>query len=73
MTNLPKRDLASEAAKHFRGSAEDRILEARRLGEEILDVFLASQPPGTTRAQARHTLQRNTHRGRRPSAVTESE
>lgn len=70
MASFAKRDLASEAAKHFRGTAEERILEARRLGEEVLDLFLASQPPGTTRADARRTLQRNTHRGRRPSAVT---
>lgn len=72
MASLPKRDLAAEAAKHFHGTAEERILECRRLGEAVLILFLASQPPGTTRAEARRTLQRNAHAGRRWSAVTGS-
>lgn len=73
MARLPRRDLASEASKHFHGTAEERMLAARRLGEEALDLYLASQPPGVTREQARRLLQRNKNRGRRPSTVAEVE
>jgi len=73
MARFPRRDLASEASKHFQGTPEERILAARRLGEEALDHYLASQPPGITREQARRLLQRNKNRGRLHSTVAEAE
>jgi hypothetical protein len=69
MTELPERCLSTEVAKHFRGTPGSRIEAALRLGRNVLDLFLATQPPGTSRHAARLILQRNTHRGRRPSAV----
>lgn len=69
MAGLPTRDLAAEAAKHFRGTPGERMEAAMRLGREALDLFLATQPPGTSRQVARLILQRNKHRGRRPSVV----
>lgn len=65
--SLPPRDLRAEVTRHFRGTPESRILQAWRLGREALDLFLATLPPGTSRAEARRLMQRNTHRGRRPS------
>ena len=67
---FPRRDLRAEAHKHFHGNAEQRILTALRLGQEALDLYLTRLPAGTTRAEARRAMQRNTHRGRVPSAVT---
>ena len=69
---LGARDLLNEAAKHFKGTPAKRVLEAERLGREALAIFLATQPPGTTFAEARAVLQRNTHRGRHRSAVMET-
>jgi hypothetical protein len=69
---LPARDLKAEAAKHFRGTPEERLLLAWRLGREALELFLATLPPGTTRADARRILERNKCRGRRPSRLMEA-
>ena len=72
MARLPRRDLAAEVAKHFRGTAEERVLLALDLGQRALDVFLATLPPGTTRVQAAAITRRNKQRGRRPSGVMET-
>ncbi|MBI4516813.1 MAG: hypothetical protein HY699_13460 [Deltaproteobacteria bacterium] len=72
MARLPRRDLTEDLAKHFRGTAEERVLLALRLGQEGLDLFLATLPPGTPRARAAAIAQRNTHRGRRRSMVMEA-
>ena len=68
---LPRRDLHAEIAKHFKGSAEERIRLALGLGRQALTVFLALQPPGTTLRQAREQLRRNKHRGRHHSTSME--
>jgi hypothetical protein len=72
MACLPRRDLAAEVAKHFRGTAEERVLLALDLGQQALDVFLAALPPGSTRLQAAAIARRNKRRGRRPSEVMET-
>ena len=71
MATLPPRDLAEEVSKHFKGTPEERLLRALRLGRRDLDLFLSTQPPGTSRDEAREILRRNKHRGRRPSRVME--
>jgi hypothetical protein len=68
MALLPPRDLQAEINKHFRGTAEERILVALRLGNEAVELFRACSPD-IPADQVRVTLQRNKHRGRRPSAV----
>jgi hypothetical protein len=72
MARLPRRDLVAEVAKHFRGTAEERVLLALDLGQQGLDVFLAALPPGTTRLQAAAIARRNKQRGRRPSGAMEA-
>ncbi len=72
MARLPARTLDAEVARHFRGTAEERILLALRLGQEGLDIFLASLPPGTTRGAAADIARRNKQRGRRRSAALEA-
>jgi hypothetical protein len=72
MARLPRRDLVAEVAKHFRGTAEERVLLALDLGQQALDVFVAALPPGTTRSQAAAIARRNKQRGRRPSGVMEA-
>ena len=72
MGRFSARDLANEAAKHFQGTPGERIIQARRLGEEALDLFLAMQPGDMSRAAAREILRRNKHRGRRPSRVMDA-
>ena len=72
MTRLIRRTLASEVAKHFRGTPGERIMQAARLGEEALTLFLAMQPAGMSREEAREILRRNKHRGRRPSRVMDA-
>ncbi|HJQ99054.1 MAG TPA: hypothetical protein VJ826_12145 [Candidatus Polarisedimenticolaceae bacterium] len=69
MASLPPRDLRAEVAKHFKGTPEERLREALRLGRAELEAFLATLPPGTTRTQAREILRKNKHRGRRPSRL----
>jgi hypothetical protein len=71
--SLPPRDLRAEISRQFRGTPEKRILQAWRLGREALDLFLATLPPGTSRAEARRLMQRNTHRGRRPSRAFDAD
>ena len=71
MSTLPPRDLAEEASKHFRGTPEERLLLALRLGRQTLEFFMASLPPETSEDEAREILRRNKHRGRRPSRVME--
>lgn len=66
-----RRDLAAEAAKHFRGTAEERMLAALEAGEMALALFRATLPPGTPVEEARHRLQRATHAGRRPSKAND--
>lgn len=70
---LPPRDLQAEVARHFHGTPESRILLAWRLGREALDLFHATLPPGTSRAEARRIMQRNTRRGRRPSRAFDAD
>ena len=47
-------------------------MQAARLGEEALTLFLAMQPAGMSREEAREILRRNKHRGRRPSRVMDA-
>ncbi len=72
MAQLPPRDLLDEVRRQSGGTPEERILEDLRLGEQLLDLFLATQTPGTTREQARRILQRYKHKGRQRSAVIEA-
>jgi len=72
MAQLPPRDLHAEVQRHFRGTPEERVLLALQLGEQVLDVFLATQPPGYSREHARRLLQRNRNRGRQPSMAVEA-
>ena len=67
MALLPPRDLRAELSKHFRGTPGERFALSLRLGEEAIDLFLATQPAGMTRTAARAPLQRKKNRGRRPS------
>jgi len=71
MAVFPVRDLTGEVGKHFQGTAEERVLQAIRLGELCLNLFLANQPPGMTPNEARTILHRNKNRGRRPSSLNE--
>ena len=57
---------------YLTGTPEERVRTVLRLGDELLDLFLATLPAGTTRASARRLMQRNTHRGRRPSACVQA-
>jgi hypothetical protein len=72
MASLPARDLRAEVEKHFKGTPEERFQTALRLGRDALEAFLATLPPGTTPGEARETLRRNKHRGRRPSRLMEA-
>lgn len=65
----PGRDLASEAAKFFRGTPESRLAEALRPDDFALDLFLATLPKGTSREEAARLARRLTHAGRRASRV----
>ena len=69
MTRLSARDLSEELGKHFAGTPDTRVRAALRLGEQALDLFLATLPRGTTRRRARTIMQRNRHPGRRRSKV----
>jgi len=68
-----RRDLAAEAAKHFKGTAEGRMLAALEAGEMALALFRATLPPSTSVEVARRRLQRATHAGRRPSSANDGE
>ena len=43
---FPVRDLTGEVGKHFHGTAEERVLQAIRLGQLCLNLFLANQASG---------------------------
>jgi hypothetical protein len=66
-TEIRPRTIDSEAARHFRGTAEERMRAAFIAGELALQLYLAGQPPGTSIEVARRRLQRAAHAGRRPS------
>ena len=72
MSSLPERDLQAEVAKHFRGTPESRVIDALRLGQEMLDAFLNTLPAGTTRHEAIEIMRRNKNRGRTPSKCMEA-
>ncbi len=65
------RDLASDAAKFFRGTPESRLAEALREDPLALDLFLAGLPEGTSREEAARRARLLTHAGRRFSRVME--
>lgn len=64
-----RRDLDAEVAKFFKGTPDERVARALRLGRQGVDVFLASLPPGTPRSVAAEMLRARTRSGRRPSAT----
>jgi hypothetical protein len=66
-TGVFARNLDSEAARHFKGTPEERMRTALEAGELALRLYLATQPPGTNLKEARRRLQRAAHAGRRPS------
>jgi hypothetical protein len=72
MPNTGRRDLAEEAAKHFKGTAAARLRTARRLGRRALELFRPTLPQGTTLREARLQLEAVKRRGRRRSAVIEA-
>jgi hypothetical protein len=72
MATTARRTLAEEAAKHFRGTPESRLREARRLGRRALELFRATLPEGTTIREARLLLEAGKSRGRRRSRVIEA-
>lgn len=67
MARLPKRDLQSEVAKHFKGTPEERVIQARELGRRALRLLLANLPPGTTLEEAHEISRRASGYGRTPS------
>ena len=69
---LAARDLSCEVAKHFRGTAEERIRWAREMGQRALAIFVAAQSKELTHQEAARVLNRNKNRGRRPSRVMAS-
>jgi hypothetical protein len=71
MARLAERTLREELGKHFAGTADARVEAALRLGEQALDLFQATLPPGTTRQQARAMMQRNRHPGRRRARLAD--
>lgn len=71
MSRIPAQDLAAELKKHFKGTPEDRVALALKLGWRSLEFFLAAQPAGTSEQRAAEILRRNKHRGRRRSRVME--
>jgi len=64
-----RRDLDAEVAKFFKGTPDERVARALRLGRRGVDVFLASLPPGTSRSVAAEMLRARTRSARRPSAT----
>ncbi len=64
-----RRDLDAEVAKFFKGTPDERVVRALRLGRRGVDVFLASLPPGTPRAVAAEMLTARKRSARRPSAA----
>ncbi|HEX4825849.1 MAG TPA: hypothetical protein VFV19_16225 [Candidatus Polarisedimenticolaceae bacterium] len=72
MAPLPKRDLESEAAKHFQGTPGERVQLALKLGRAAMALFLANHP-GVSEATARKILSRQKNAGRRPSRVMDGD
>lgn len=72
VTDIARRDLAAEAAKHFQGTPASRLRHARRLGRHALRLFRATLPEGTTLGEARRLLEAAKQRGRRRSATIET-
>jgi hypothetical protein len=66
-TGISARTLDSEAARHFKGTPEERMRAALEGGELALRLYLATQSPGTSLEEARRRLQRAAHVGRRYS------
>jgi hypothetical protein len=66
-----RRDLATEAEKHFQGTPDERVRTAFALGASLFEMYLRTLPRGTTRAEAEDIVRRQTHRGRRRSRVME--
>jgi len=62
-----RRDLDAEVAKFFKGTPDERVARALRLGRRGVDVFLASLPPGTPRSVAAEMLRRCRQADRRRS------
>jgi len=64
-----RRDLGTEAEKHFQGTPDERVRKALAQGAALLDLYIRALPPGTTRLEAAEKMRRATHAGRRPSRV----
>lgn len=64
-----RRDLDAEVAKFFKGTPDERVARALRLGRRGVDVFLASLPPGTPRSAASETLRARRRADRHRSAA----
>ena len=62
-----RRDLDAEVAKFFKGTPDERVARALRLGRRGVDVFLASLPPGTPRSVAAEMLRARTRSDRQPA------
>ncbi len=60
-----RRDLDAEVAKFFKGTPDERVARALRLGRRGVDVFLASLPPGTPRSVAAEMMNARKHSARR--------
>jgi hypothetical protein len=68
MASTRRRDLQVERAKFFSGDPAERVETVLWLGEQALDLYLASLPRGTSRCEARARMQRHARFGRRRSA-----
>ncbi len=66
-----RRTIDSEAARHFRGTPDERMRAALEAGELALKLYLATQPPDTSLQEARRRLQRAACAGRRPSCCND--
>ena len=66
------RDLDAEVAKFFKGTPDERVSRALRLGRRGIEVFLASLPPGTPRSVAAEMLRARTRSDRRSTAAGDS-
>lgn len=64
-----RRDLDAEVAKFFKGTPDERVARALRLGRRGFEVFLASLPPGTSRAVAAEMRTARKRSARRPFAA----
>ena len=64
-----RRDLDAEVAEFFKGTPDERVARALRLGQRGGDVFLASLPPGTPRSVAAEILNARKRSARRRYAT----